>query len=340
MSTAPRWRWTWPTGARTATGTRRSWTGRSARIWLSAGRVPFPGKRRSITWVSATGRIGARTSGHAGAPAGDRRHDLPDETLAAANDNALTRIARDVRRTAFAWRHRAAVDAFAAGRQEVLASWDELRARTRTEDDAVALGDIYIETLDRHAALLRQAEPFRARPEAFTALLSERGRIGVAKLMTSSNCTTAPAATAAQPRCGMCIVRSRRQSSTRSGPRRERDAAAAAGNRGASGQAGARGRRGEALTKAQTLPPDTAAAPSSGRGDTPVDSTPTPPPPEPSKPGWRVAWDPVVGEWNALVERARQSGTLAFYTGGYAGLIPRIRALVETPDIPSDGACP
>ena len=96
------------------------------------------------------------------------------------------------------------------------------------------------------------------------------------------------------------------------------------------------GGRGEALTKAQTLPPDTAAAPSSGRGDTPVDSTPTPPPPEPSKPGWRVAWDPVVGEWNALVERARQSGTLAFYTGGYAGLIPRIRALVENPDIPSE----
>ena len=112
-------------------------------------------------WEDRREDIGARRRA-----AGDRRHDVPDEALAAANDNALTRIARDVRRTAFAWRHGAAVDAFAAGRHEVLASWDELRARTRADGDAVALGDTYRETLHRHAALLRQAEPFRARPEA------------------------------------------------------------------------------------------------------------------------------------------------------------------------------
>ena len=96
----------------------------------------------------------------------------------AANDNALSRIARDVQRTAFAWRHGAAVDAFAAGRREVVAAWDELRERSRAEGDAVALGDTYRETLDRHAALLRQAEPFRARPQAFAPLLAERARIG------------------------------------------------------------------------------------------------------------------------------------------------------------------
>ena len=67
---------------------------------------------------------------------------------------------------------------FAAGRQEVLASWDALRERSRADGDAVALSGPYRETLDRHAALLRQAEPFRARPEAFASLLAERARIG------------------------------------------------------------------------------------------------------------------------------------------------------------------
>ena len=67
-----------------------------------------------------------------------------DEVRAAANDNAMARIARDVQRTAFAWRHGAAVDAFAAGRQEVVAAWDELRERSRAEGDVVALGAISI----------------------------------------------------------------------------------------------------------------------------------------------------------------------------------------------------
>ena len=48
----------------------------------------------------------------------------------------------------------------------------------------MALGDTYRETLDRHAALLRQAEPFRARPKAFTALLAEHAGIGCEDLET------------------------------------------------------------------------------------------------------------------------------------------------------------
>ena len=43
-------------------------------------------------------------------PAGDPRHGGSVETRAAANDNALTRIAREARHTAFAWRQGAAVD--------------------------------------------------------------------------------------------------------------------------------------------------------------------------------------------------------------------------------------
>ena len=99
------------------------------------------------------------------------------ESRPASNDNALVRIAREVQRTSFAWRHGAAVDAFAAGREEVLDSWDELRERTRADGDAVALSDTHRETLDRHDALPKQAEPFRDRPEAFASLLAERSGI-------------------------------------------------------------------------------------------------------------------------------------------------------------------
>ena len=97
---------------------------------------------------------------------------------AAANDNALNRIAGEIRRTAFGWRHGQAVAAFADGRREVLAAYDDLRERTRAEGDAVALGSAFRETLTRHGMLLKQAESFRARPAEFGDLLAERGSIG------------------------------------------------------------------------------------------------------------------------------------------------------------------
>ena len=96
----------------------------------------------------------------------------------AANDNTLARIARDIRRTAHRWRHGQAVAAFADGRRKVLASYGELRERTRAEGDAAALGGEFRDTLNRHGALLKQAEAFRARPAEFASLLAERGGIG------------------------------------------------------------------------------------------------------------------------------------------------------------------
>ena len=87
-----------------------------------------------------------RSPGKAQGVAGDIR--------AAANDNALVRIARDVRRTAFGWRHAQTVAAFADGRRQVLAAYDDLRERTRPQDDAVVLGGAFQEILTRHAALL------------------------------------------------------------------------------------------------------------------------------------------------------------------------------------------
>ena len=97
---------------------------------------------------------------------------------AAANDNTLARIARDVRRTSFGWRHaRTVVFAFVDSRREVLAAYDDLREQTRAEGDAVALSGAYRETLTRHAVLLKQAETFRARPDEFAALLAQCGGI-------------------------------------------------------------------------------------------------------------------------------------------------------------------
>ena len=102
----------------------------------------------------------------------------PPVALAAANDNALARIAREIRRATFGWRHARAVSTFAAGREEILAAYDDLRERTRSQGDTVALGPAYQETLTRHAVLLKQAETFRARPADFASLLEERGGIG------------------------------------------------------------------------------------------------------------------------------------------------------------------
>ena len=97
---------------------------------------------------------------------------------AAANDNAIVRIVREIRHAVDGWRHGAAVDAFAAGSAEVMAAWDELRRRARAEGEAVALSPQFRETLDRHRALMKQAASFRARPHAFERLLAERAGIG------------------------------------------------------------------------------------------------------------------------------------------------------------------
>ena len=92
---------------------------------------------------------------------GETRNEM-SEVRAAANDNALARIGRDVRRTAFGWRHAQTVASFVDGRREVLASYDDLRERSRAEGDTVALGGSFQETLTRHAVLLKQAEAFCA----------------------------------------------------------------------------------------------------------------------------------------------------------------------------------
>ena len=102
----------------------------------------------------------------------------PLEARPAANDNALVRIARDIRRITFGWRHSQAVASFVDGRKQVLAAYDDLRERTRTQGDAVALGPAFQQTLTHHAVLLKQATAFRARPDDFASLLAQRGGVG------------------------------------------------------------------------------------------------------------------------------------------------------------------
>ena len=152
----------------------------------------------------------------------------------------------------------------------------------------MALGDTYRETLDRHAALLRQAEPFRARPKAFTDLLAGRAGIGREDLETFE---------ALQDRARQ----HRRAATMRQVHRTRREAEGESlASETRQGEFALEGGRGE--------------APSLDRVETPAESAHMPPPPEPEppKPDWWPAYESAVREWNALNERARQSGTLPF----------------------------
>ena len=48
----------------------------------------------------------------------------------------------------------------------------------------------------------------------------------------------------------------------------------------------------------------------------------------------------VRQDWNSLIEDARQAGIPLFYANGYMDIIPRIRGLMENPDIPAKSRAP
>ena len=240
---------------------------------------------------------------------------------AAANDNALARIARDVRRTAFGWRHAQAVGSFVDGRRQVLAAYDDLRERTRIEGDAVALSGAYRETLTRHAVLLKQAETFRARPGEFASLLAERGGIGRKDLDAFKELHTR-------------VRRHRRAATMRYVHRVKQEAA----------QQGVEPdmRQGEAAAitpagRIQSIGPRDDSAQSRAHPATP--NTPPVAAPvrkaEPVKPYWYAPYMTLRQDWNAFIEGARQAGIMTFYAKGYADMIPRIQALAENPHVPA-----
>ena len=311
----------------------------------------------------------SRSSGEAQGEAGDIR--------AAANDNALARIARDVRRTAFGWRHAQTVSTFVDGRREVLAAYDDLRERTRIEGDAVALSGAYRETLTRHAALQKQAETFRAWPDDFASLLAERGGIARKDLDAFEDLHAR-------------AQRHRRAATMRHVHRIKREAEQEAQHPELElrqGELTLEGGRAEAPRRANTVTRDTAGMQSPDRDaaeariiDTvpPVEADdypwalaaaaledvppgiPSPDPAtepadgaittpntavpltdvEPAKPDWYAPYEALQRDWTGLIERVQQTGEPLFYAEGYANIIPRIQALAENPDIPAGTRAP
>ena len=267
---------------------------------------------------------------------------------AAANDNALARIARDVRRTAFGWRHAQTVAAFADGRQEVLAAYDDLRERTRTQGDAVALGGAFRETLTRHAVLLKQAAAFRARPDEFASLLAQRGGIARKDLdaFWDLHARARRHRRAATMRHVHRIKKEAEQEAQQPKPELRQ------------GELALEGGRTEAPRRADTVTRDTTGMQSPDRDGAAarhVDTVPPgeaedypwaiaeaaqedvpPPDREPPKPDWYAPYEALRRAWNELIERVQQTGEPLFYAKGYADVIPRIQALAENPDIPAE----
>ena len=62
--------------------------------------------------------------------------------------------------------------------------------------------------------------------------------------------------------------------------------------------------------------------------------------PEPAKLAWMPAYEALRQDWNRLIEDARQTGTPSFYAKDYMEIIPRIRGLMENPDIPAKSRAP
>ena len=276
-------------------------------------------------------------------------NETRDETSdihAAANDNALARIARDVRRTAFGWRHAQTVAAFADGRRQVLAAYDDLRERTRIEGDDVALSGAYRETLTRHAVLLKQAETFRARPGDFASLLSERGGIARKDLDAFEDLH-------ARAR------RHRRAAMMRHVHRMKKEAEQEAQHPKPElrqGELALEGGPAEAPRRAETVTRDTTGMQAPGRDAAETRHIDTVPPAEAEDYPWVFAaaqedeptperdspkpdryapYEALQRDWSELIERVQQTGEPLFYAEGYANIIPRIQALAENRDIPA-----
>ena len=234
-----------------------------------------------------------------------------DESLkAAANDNALVRIAGEIRRTTFGWRHGQAVAAFADGRREVLAAYDDLREQTRAEGDAVAFGGAFRETLARHGMLLKQAEAFRARPADFSSLLAERDGIGVKELDAFEELHDRAS-------------RHRRAAVMRHVHRIKREAEPEPTQRlkPEPHVTAVPTQQPEPERRVNTAPTPVHAGPSAGTNTAPA------------RPDASTLYEAVQRDWNQLDERADQAGVSVFDMEGIEPLIARMRSLTENPDV-------
>ena len=60
----------------------------------------------------------------------------------------------------------------------------------------------------------------------------------------------------------------------------------------------------------------------------------------PVKPDWYASYEALRQDWNELVKMVRQTGEPLFYAKGYMDMIPRIRELMENPDIAAKPRAP
>ena len=312
--------------------------------WPNAGHDRSPRRRRSTTWPMAYGRTAGRVPGRTEADPPAKHKDETGEVRAAANDNALARIARDVRRTAFGWRHAQTVASFVDGRRQVLAAYDDLRERTRAEGDSVALGEAFRETLTRHAVLLKQAAAFRARPDEFASLLAEHGAIGRRDLdaFEDLHARARRHRRAATMRYVHQIKREadqqRLEPEMRQGVKPLGGGAAEIAGGVPAGLIQPAGPDdGRPHTPAQATPPiETVAMPTERdfAGDPPA-VAPAPPVEKPSAPTEeQVAWDTYSAlrqDWSRHLAAAERAGVHAIYVNGYKQLRARMEALTGNP---------
>ena len=256
---------------------------------------------------------------------GERQGEAVAAT-AAANDNAIVRIAREIRHAVNGWRHGAAVDAFAAESTEVMAVWDELRKRARAEGEAVALSPAFRDTLDRHRALMKQAASFRARPQVFERLLAERAGIGEGELEKLRN-QHARAGSYLRSVTARAAHRARQDAKRQDAPREEAGivealAAEAVPTEVVAAEADAAGIAAPAAGPApeESLPPPTSEAAAPG-------------PERDAPPDWRTLYDELQRDWNGLVARAEEPDLPLPLMDGYDALIGRLRSLAEHSDL-------
>ena len=259
---------------------------------------------------------GARAGiGNGGSRSDVRKHAGPSngqdktaEDRTAVNDNAMVRIAQEIRHAVNGWRHGAAVDAFAAERTDILAAWDELRERARSEGDVVALSPAFRETLDRHGALMKQAASFRARPQVFERLLVERAGIGEREIKALGK---------VHVRAGRHLrsVKARTAHAARQdAPHEESETV-------------------EAIV-AETAAPSVEPA-SEEHAQVQPSEPAVPDRRHDTEPTWEALYDRLEHDWNDLVAVANQDALPLPVVRGYEELIGRVRGLADHPELPS-----
>ena len=257
---------------------------------------------------------------------GERQQAVPAEgrataeTPVAVNDNAIVRIAQEIRHAVNGWRHGAAVDAFAAERAQVMAAWDELRQRSA------------------HRGRRGGAEPRLPRDPRPPRRADEAGRV----LPPPSAGVRASARRARRYRPGRNrgvpqTARARRQvSAVRDGQGRPPGAAGRrapgreAPRRTARDEAqiveahisrGRRGRRRSCRARYRRDP----AAPDFGCGCARPEREPPP--------DWRTLYRELQRDWNDLVARSQEPDLPLLLMDGYDALIHRVRALADHPGL-------